>query len=293
MPAPSAEPDAPATTAEPPRPVSEPVVPRPTSIASAAFSPAFATTGSAVFYHSGMGPRSAIMKADTGSDGEVLRVTRVVDDRASNFHARPSPDGRLIAFDSDRDGERGVYIADAEGQGVRRVSGDGFAAVPSWSPDGRTLAFVRAEDDKPKVWNIWTVDLDTGEQKRVTSHAFGQPWGAAWFPDGRRIAYSHEDRLVIRTVDGQRRTTVNSPIRGGWVRTPAVSPDGRQVIFQVRKNGAWVLDVASGRMRKVLTDPTAEEFTWSPDGRRVAYHSRRSGKWGVRVLESAALTNHR
>ena len=150
---------------------------------------------------------------------------------------------------------------------------------------------MRAEDDKPKVWNIWTVDLDTGEQKRLTSHPVGQPWGAAWFPDGRRIAYSHEDRLVIRTVDGQRRTTFNSPIRGGWVRTPAVSPDGRQVIFQVHKKGAWVLDVASGRMRKVLTDPTAEEFTWSPDGRRVAYHSRRSGKWGVRVLESAALAN--
>ena len=288
-PAPTAAPAA-AAPSEPPAPVNEPVVAHPTSIAAAAFSPAFATTGSAVFYHSGTGPRSAIMRADTGSEGEVLRVTRIVDDRASNFHARPSPDGRLIAFDSDRDGERGVYIADAEGQHVRRVSGDGFAAVPSWSPDGRTLAFVRAEADRPRVWNIWIVDLDTGEQQRLTSHAVGTPWGAAWFPDGKRIAYSHEDRLIVRTIEGRRQSTFNSPIRGRLVRTPAVSPDGRHVVFQVYKNGAWLLDVASGRMRKVLTDPTAEEFTWSPDGRRIAYHSRRTGKWGVRVLEAASLS---
>ena len=45
------------------------------------------------------------------------------------------------------------------GRNVRRVSGPGFAAVPSWSPDGRRLAFVRAENGKPRVWNIWTVDV--------------------------------------------------------------------------------------------------------------------------------------
>ena len=262
-----------------------------TSFASVAFSPAFATAGSAVFYHSDRGPRSAIMKADTDSSGAVLRVTRVVDDRASNFHARPSPDGTLIAFDSDRDGERGVYVANADGGEVRRVSGDGFAAVPSWSPDGKTLAFVRAEERSPRVWNLWTVDLETGQQARLTSHTLGQPWGAAWFPDGATIAYSREDRLVIRTLNGKRQSVFHSPIRGRMLRTPAVSPDGRHVIFQVYRSGAWLLNVADGRMRKVLADPTAEEFTWSPDGHRVAYHSRRTGKWGVRVLDATTLSS--
>ncbi len=261
----------------------------PTTVSTTAFSPAFATEGSAVFYHSGSGASSAILKADTDASGSVLRVTRVVDDRASNFHARPSPDGTLIAFDSDRDGERGVYVADAEGQDVRRVSGEGFAAVPSWSPDGRILAFVRAEIDRPQVWNIWTLDRDTGRETRITAHTVGQPWGAAWFPDGKRIAYSHEDRLVIRALDGSRQWTFPSPIRGRLVRTPAVSPDGRRVMFQVRRDGGWLLDVRTGRMTKVLADPSAEEFTWSPDGNRIAYHSRRSGKWGVRILSTGSL----
>ena len=110
------------------------------------------------------------MRADTDDNGMVLRVTEVVADRGSNFHPRPSPDGQLLAFDSDRDGERGIYVADSNGRNVRRVSGPGFATVPSWSPDGRRLAFVRAEPGKPRVWNIWTVDMAGGTPARVTRH---------------------------------------------------------------------------------------------------------------------------
>ena len=80
------------------------------------YSPTFASVGSAIFYHEESGDHSALMQADTDRDGAILRITSIVDDRSHNFHARPSPDGRRIAFDSDRDGERGVYVADADGQ---------------------------------------------------------------------------------------------------------------------------------------------------------------------------------
>lgn len=249
-----------------------------------AFSPAFASVGSAMFYHSDSGGPSALMRADTDAGGAILRITRIVDDSSRNFHARPSPDGTRIAFDSDRDGERGVYIADADGRNVRRVTGEGFAAVPSWSPDGRALAFVRAEPDRPRVWNLWTLDLDSGESQRLTNHRYGQPWGGSWFPDGKRIAYSHEDRLIVLDLPRGTRRVYPSPRKGHLVRTPAVSPDGRRVIFQVYRDGAWLLDLTDGSMRKVLADPSAEEYTWSPDGGRVAYHSRRSGEWGVWVM---------
>ena len=237
-----------------------------------------------MFYHADGDGGSALMRADTDGEGAVLRVTRVVDDNAKNFHARPSPDGAQIAFDSDRDGERAVYVAEASGRNVRRVTGQGFAAVPSWSPDGRHLAYVRAEDERPKTWNLWTVDLVTGDTRRLTSHKVGQPWGAAWFPDGQHIAYSHEDRLVVRSLEGASQQIYPSPRKGRLLRTPAVSPDGRKVIFQVHRDGAWLLDLTDGSMRKILSDPTAEEFTWSPDGRQVAYHSRQSGKWSVWIM---------
>jgi len=270
------------------RPVPPPddvVDPRPAALsADAAFSPAFATTGSAMFYHADAGSSSALMRADTDATGAILRVTSIVDDSARNFHARPSPDGRLIAFDSDREGERAVYVADADGSAVRRVSGEGFAAVPSWSPDGRRLTFVRSEPNRPKVWNIWMVELETGVTTRLTSHRVGQPWGAAWFPDGERIVYSHEDRLIVRGIAEGPERVYPSPRKGRLLRTPAVSPDGRQIIFQLYRDGAWMLDLTDGSMRRILTDPTAEEFTWSPDGRRVAYHSRKTGDWNVWMM---------
>jgi Tol biopolymer transport system component len=248
------------------------------------FSPAFATAGSAVFYHSASTGPSALMRADTDPSGAVLRVTSIVNDDAQNFHARPSPDGRFIAFDSDREGERAVYVADANGENVRRVTGEGFAAVPSWSPDGRRLAFIRAEADRPRVWNLWLLDLDSGRTTRVTSHTVGQPWGAAWFPDGKRIAYSHETSLIVRSLEDGTQSVYPSPRKGRLIRTPAVSPDGRRVMFQVHRDGAWLLDLSDASMIRVLTDPTAEEFTWSPTGDKVAYHSRRSGTWSVWVL---------
>jgi hypothetical protein len=252
-----------------------------------AFSPAFTSDGTAIFFHTGRerDGRSAIEIAGAGNQiGGDLGIMTIVDDGSHNYHAQPSPDGRFVAFDSDRDGERGVYVANRDGSQVRRVSAGGYAALPTWSRNGEWLAYIRAEADKPSVWNLWVQPAVGGGARRVTNYRYGQTWAASWFPDDRRIAYSHEDTLMVMDLQTGETTRYRTPVKGQLVRTPAVSPNGTKIIFQVFRNGAWLLDLADGSMLRVLTDPTAEEFAWSPDGRRVAFHSRRDGQWGIYVL---------
>jgi hypothetical protein len=257
---------------------------QPVAISNAVALPAaFASSGSAVFHVT----RSATSKHTEANDrSAVLRVISIVDDRFHNFHARPSPDGRQVAFDSDRDGLRGVYVADRNGEHVRRVSGEGFAAIPTWSPDGRTLALVRAEPDRSQVWNLWTVDLGSGQGRRLTSHGDGQSWGGSWFPDGQRIAYSHEGRVVVLNLSNGSTRTYPPPRAAAVAGMPAVSPDGKRALFQVTGDGTWLLDFQSGVMKRILSDPSAEAYSWSPDGRRVAYHSSATDTWGVWIMPS-------
>jgi YD repeat-containing protein len=255
-------------------------------VADGAFSPSFDPSGRALLFHSGRKRTGRLLETvldERGgpSGGIPVPATPALDEAASNYHPRISPDGRLIAFDSDRDGERGVYISNRDGSRASRVSGSGFAAVPSWSPDMKWLAFVRGEPGRPRVWNLWLRDLTGGTMTRQTSYRVGQVWNASWFPDSRHLCYSHEDRLVVLDIASGARDSFRTPRPGRLVRTPAVSPDGRRIIFQVFRDGVWILDLQTRVMRRILDDATAEEFTWDPDGRRIAYHSRRDGQWRI------------
>jgi helix-turn-helix protein/WD40 repeat protein len=243
---------------------------------SVVYAPVFADAGAAVF-------------SDVAAPGEPagaprrqsLRITRVVDENSRNFNAQPSPDGTRVAFDSDRDGERAVFVADADGHHLRRVSGDGPAAVPRWSPDGRSLAYVRAEPNNADVWNLWLLDLNTGESRRLTSYTSGKPRSGSWFADGRRIAYAHGTEVIVLDTSTAEARSYQTPVPGRVVSAPAVSPDGRRIIFQVARDGGWLLELADGSMDRVLSDPSGDQYTWSPDGTQVAYYSRHAGEWNV------------
>jgi Tol biopolymer transport system component len=247
---------------------------------TSAYSPSFSRDGRSVLFHVGRQP-AALMRGWLGPRGELRGVTPVIRDHSANYHIVESANGQAIAFDSDRLGTRGVYIAAADGSDPVKVTDGAYAALPAWSPNGRRLAFIKADAGSPRVWNVWVEDFTGRTTMQLTHFRVGQAWRPSWFPDSRRLAYSVEDRLVISDVETGHREVFASPVRGRLVRTPAVAPDGRRVVFQVYRDGVWLLDLKTRAMIRILADPTAEEFAWQPDGRTVAYHARTNGRWSL------------
>ncbi|MFQ5846936.1 MAG: TolB family protein [Candidatus Methylomirabilales bacterium] len=103
--------------------------------------------------------------------GEERRLTA---DPATDMDPAISPDGRRIAFVSDRRGKFEVYLMDLDGTNLNRLTEtDTFDIQPSFSPDGRWLAFERGGD-------IYAVDLKTKAFVNLTrspSYEGGPSWG--------------------------------------------------------------------------------------------------------------------
>jgi hypothetical protein len=221
---------------------------------------------------------------DQSSPSSGFQLANVVDGAHRAENVSLSPDGTRVAFDSDRDGVRGVYIASRDGTGVKRVGGAALTVGPAWAPDSRRLAVLRAEDDMPQVRNLWLLDPESGQERRLTEYRYGEISPASWFPDGRRLCYAQADRLYVMDTQSGASRSFDSPVAGRPIDAVAASPDGRHIVFQVQNDGAWLMNLHDGSVRRVLEDPTVERLAWSPTGRSVAYYSGRAGHWGVWVM---------
>ena len=96
---------------------------------------------------------------------------RLTQDSVYVGHPAWSPDGQFIAFDTLVDGQSEIAMLEVEsGEITRLTERAGNDLVPSWSLDGRRLAFG-ARPDSTGNWDIWTVDVETKVIERVTKHA--------------------------------------------------------------------------------------------------------------------------
>jgi Tol biopolymer transport system component len=184
-----------------------------------------------------------------------------------------SRDGRRIAFTSVE--RRGIFVANADGSGLRRVTRTGTLDVqPAWSPDGRRLAFARFIVG----WRteIYVVGVDGRGLRRLT-RSRGQDLEPDWAPNGRRIAWALTDtskrfaQPAIGTMspDGSAQRLVGPGSSPDW------SPDGRRFAYTV--NGEiFTCEASGGRGRVEVTftlDAQESRPDWSPDGTRIAFDS--------------------
>jgi TolB protein len=113
-------------------------------------------------------------------------ATRLTKSPAIDTTASYSPDGKYIAFSSDRDAGQQIYIMDSDGTSVKRISsGGGSYSKPVWSPDGKLLAFTRIKSGQFYIG----VMSPTGKGEKLLTSGYLVE-GAKWSPNGRYLIYS-------------------------------------------------------------------------------------------------------
>jgi TolB protein len=175
-----------------------------------------------------------------------------------------------------------ICIVNADGTGRRKLTRDKFInSYPSWSPDGRTIAFTQNLGRTL----IYVVNADGSGRSRLTPRG-GDDALPAWSPDGGTIAFDNNTtgQIYLMDADGSRRR----PLARRTASLPAWSPDGNKIAF-VAANGRR-LSLTSGDIYVTYSDGTHPRRlvrngtfpAWSPDGKQIAF-LRNKRRWSKNV----------
>jgi uncharacterized repeat protein (TIGR01451 family) len=198
-----------------------------------------------------------------------------------DFAPKWSPDGTKIVFDATVAGNDDIYVMNADGSGLKRLTYT--AAVDenaSWSPDGTHIVFDSNRDQG--FYEIYRMNADGSGVTRLTD--VGSDLMPAYSPDGSKIAFTtNRDgnwEIYSMNADGSQPTDLtNNPADDFY--PPSWSPDGTKIAFSTNRDGNWEIYTMNtdGSAQTNLTHDAAKDIepAWSPDGSQIAFTSDRVG----------------
>jgi TolB protein len=226
------------------------------------------------------------------------RPLRLLKSRRDDRDTAWSPGGRYVAFVRypPNPGERSfsrIYLVNARGRVLRNLTRAlsrtrAFKVHPSWSPDGRRIAFEVAWPGYLGYSVVYIVDRKGTRLTRTG--IFGED--PQWAPDGKTILVTHEvgyptyeNVYSANLSDGDERLLLEE------AREPALSPDGTQIAF-IRGLELWVAGSDGTNARPLVRSSTKllGNPAWSPDGTQIAFDRAPAINWtrkSVVVVDSA------
>lgn len=181
---------------------------------------------------------------DVGSKKTTKLTINVPDDGINKRKRQVSVANQISSYSLSPKGERAlfaargdIFTAPIEKGGVRNLtrSSDANDRFPTWSPDGRQIAFI---SDKTGEEEIWTVAQDgSAPAEQLTTGGAAQRYGPSWSPDGKKIAFSDKDGKVYVLTVATKQVQQIADARNGLIRDYDWSPKGNFIAYSMQNSG--------------------------------------------------------
>ena len=233
-------------------------------------------------------------------DVDGNNLVQLSDHPGSDWLLACSPDGRRIAFTSERGVTHDLYVMDSDGGNVVRLTRDNFIeGRPSWSPDGTRLAF---SSFRWAVGNseIYAMNTDGTNLINLTKHKW-HDLRPSWSPDGRKIAFVSvrdgnlftPEHIFVMNADGKERRNLTGDTDLTKNENPSWSPDGSRIAFHSQhlfdpglRYHIYAI-TAEGENLERLTEEGSNRFpAYSPDGTKIAFASTRDGDYNIYLMDT-------